>query len=437
MHIDYHKKVASDIFCSAIKKVDPYSLVLNFKDEIRAAYEHASAGKLITIGAGKASVPMGKAVEDTLRDIIGEGLLITKYGHSHRQHPPEKLQVIEAGHPIPDENGFFGTADAVRLLRDADEHTLVLCLFSGGASALLVCPYNGITLEEKQYVSEMLLKAGADITELNTVRKHISRVKGGRLAELAAPARVFSLILSDVIGDRLDVIASGPTAADTTTFSDALRVLEKHGLLNKAPESVLHVIRDGIKGLIEETPKNDNPLFENIENIIIGSNTIALSEAKQAAREKGLDAEILSSEIRGEAREVGKWLANKAIGLRKAKSSSRSCCLISGGETTVTVKGNGLGGRNTELALAFAMEIDGMDGITLLSAGTDGTDGPSDAAGAIVDGETIGTAKSLGLDPRDYLENNDSYSFFRKAGGLFITGPTGTNVMDIQIVLLR
>jgi hydroxypyruvate reductase/glycerate 2-kinase len=438
MNIDYHKKMTSDIFYAAIKEVDPYSLVLLFKDKVRAAYQRTHAKKLLIIGFGKAVVAMGHAAEDSLFDIITEGILITKHGHFDKSLPLRKLKVLEAGHPIPDEYGYAGTAEVVRLLQKADENTLVLCLISGGGSALLVSPCSGIDLQEKQTMSELLLRAGAEISELNTVRKHISAVKGGRLAELAYPARMISLILSDVIGDRLDVIASGPTAPDKTTFRDAYEVLEKYRLFDRIPESLRRIIGDGIKGRIPDTPKEGNPVFSVVENIIIGSNRIALNAAKQKAEEFGFGAEIISSELQGEAKEVGKWLAEKAKDIKESvkQGGKASRCIISGGETTVTVKGKGLGGRNMELALAFAMEVDGIDGIILLSAGTDGTDGPTDAAGAIVDGRTVETARTAGLDPEVYLNNNDSYNFFKKIDGLFITGPTGTNVMDVQIILI-
>lgn len=438
MDINYHKKAVLDIYNEALKAVDPYKSVQPYTEKVRSLYKDSSAEKLIVIGFGKAAVAMGHAAEDSLYDIITEGTLITKHGHTNKSLPFRKLKVLEAGHPIPDEYGYVGTAEVVRLLQKADESTLVLCLISGGGSALLVSPCSGITLQEKQEVSELLLRAGADISELNTVRKHISAVKGGRLAELARPARIISLILSDVIGDRLDVIASGPTAPDKTTFGDAHRVLEKYKLFDRIPKSIRRVIEDGIEGRIPDTPKEGNLLFSLVENIIIGSNRIALNAAKQKAEESGFVAEIISSELQGEAREVGKWLAEKARNIKESvgRGVKAARCIISGGETTVTVKGKGLGGRNMELALAFAMEIQGIDGITFLSAGTDGTDGPTDAAGAIVDGKTIEMARSAGLDPEEYLNNNDSYNFFKKIDGLLITGPTGTNVMDIQIIIV-
>ena len=435
MGTDCHKGCVSDIFGASLKSVDPYRLVRLSAEKVKAYYQSGNSSRLVVIGFGKAAVAMGRAAEDSLSDLISEGMLITKYGHSGSAGLLKKLKVLEAGHPIPDDRGFAGTARILSLFQKNDEHTLVLCLVSGGGSALLVYPYHGITLREKQYTSELLLKAGADIVELNTVRKHLSRVKGGRLAKLARPARVISVILSDVIDDRLDVIASGPTAPDSTTFGDAIEVLEKYGLRDRIPKAVLGILRNGAAGHISETPKKEDPLFSRVENVIIGSNRIALMAAKRKAEEMGFRAEIISSGIQGEAREAGKWLARKAIDAKNMKTG-RPLCLISGGETTVTVRGSGLGGRNLELALAFAIEINGIDGITFLSAGTDGTDGPTDATGAVVDGGTVERAKTAGIEPETYLNNNDSYHFFKKIDGLLITGPTGTNVMDIQISLI-
>jgi hydroxypyruvate reductase/glycerate 2-kinase len=436
MDTNYHKKAALDIFSEALKAVDPHLLTILFSEKIRSLYQVSDVGRLMVIGFGKAAVAMGKAAEDSLYDILSEGILITKHGHSNKNLTLRKLKVFEAGHPVPDANGLKGTGEVIRLMQAADKNTLVLCLISGGGSALLVSPHEGISLADKQSITDLLLKAGATINELNTLRKHISKVKGGRLAEIAVPAKVISLIISDVIGDRLDVIASGPTSPDSTTYEDALRVIEKYVLLDQTPLSVLNVLQKGAEGLLPETPKVGSYIFDNVENIIIGNNKKALEAAKSRAVSLGFDAEIISSELTGEAREAGQWLARKAIGAKNSGERKRPCCLISGGETTVTVKGNGLGGRNMELGLAFALEIEGIQGITLLSAGTDGTDGPTDAAGAIVDGKTAETARTEGLDPEGYLNNNDSYNFFKKIDGLFITGPTGTNVMDLQIIVI-
>ncbi|MGD9577138.1 MAG: glycerate kinase, partial [Syntrophorhabdus sp.] len=351
-------------------------------------------------------------------------------------HP--NIELYEAGHPIPDNNGLAATKKAVSLLKMADERTLVLCLISGGGSALLSAPKGAISFDDKQKVTGLLLKAGASINELNTVRKHISEIKGGRLAEYAYPAKVVSLILSDVIGDELDVIASGPTTPDSTTYRMALDVVEKYRLTEKLPKAVLDILKDGVEGMVADTPKKGNQIFEGVENIIIGSNRKAALAAREKAKELGFDATILSTEIQGEAIDAARWLAKKAIEAKRLleDKDGKKICLISGGETTVTVKGKGKGGRNTELALVFALEVKGMSNITLLSAGTDGTDGPTDAAGAIVSGETIQKAKLFNLDPEACLVNNDSYTFFSKTGELFITGPTGTNVMDLQIILI-
>ncbi|GER93035.1 glycerate kinase [hot springs metagenome] len=447
--------LATEIFYAALKAVDPYNAVRLYTDKIRSIYQGGNFNRLIVIAFGKAACPMAKAVEDELGDLIDTGIAITKSSGKEETplHPSTKgegtnspclftpsplhhFTLFNAKHPVPDKSGLKAADEVIKLIKDTDEKTLVPCLISGGGSALLVSPYKGISLDEKQKITQLLLKSGADIYELNTVRKHISKVKGGRLAEIAYPAMVISLILSDVIGDRLDVIASGPTAPDRTTFRDALMVLDKYGLIDIAPENVIKLLQKGAEGLIKETPKDGDLIFKNVDNIIIASNRKALEAAKARAEGLGFNAEIISSEITGEAREVGKWLADIARA-KCSNRSNRSTCLISGGETTVTVKGNGKGGRNMELAIAFAMEIEGIKGITLLSAGTDGTDGPTDAAGAIVDGETIKKARAMGLNPEEYLDNNDSYNFFKKTDELYITGPTGTNVMDIQIVIIE
>lgn len=434
---DNNKRLISQIFNTALKAVDPYELVRSNKEDILSDYYTNNFKRLFVIGSGKAACQMGKAAEDFAMDIIKDGILITKYGHCQPRYSPQKIDINEAGHPVPDENGVAATRKIINLIRELDEETLLLCLISGGGSALLVSPCEGILINEKQKVTELLLKAGANIEELNTVRKHISNVKGGRLAKLAYPAKIISLIISDVIGDRLDTIASGPTSPDLTTYQDAYKVIQNYGLNELIPASVLAHIQKGVQGLITETPKMGDRVFSHVLNIIIGSNKKALEAARAEAEKLLYKAEIVTSEISGEARDVGIWLANKAKEIKNSKGTNRSICFISGGETTVTVKGNGTGGRNMELALSFAIKIEGVDGITLLSAGTDGTDGPTDAAGAIVDGATITRAKARGLNPDNYLENNDSYTFFKETGDLFVTGPTGTNVMDIQIVVIE
>lgn len=423
------------MFKEAVEAVDPYELVKNRLSAAGPAFMKESGGRLIVAAFGKAACPMAKAARDCLGDVISSGVAITKYGHAEEK--PEGIEVYEAGHPVPDENGLKATEGAIKLVSGAGEGDTVLCLISGGGSALLVSPIKGITLNDKQRITDGLLKSGADINSLNAVRKHISKVKGGRLAELAFPAKVVSLILSDVLGDRLDVIASGPTAPDTTSYADALSVLSEFGLMDKAPAPVIDVLQRGLKGEIPDTPKKGSPVFRLTENIIIGNNAKALDAAKAKASAMGLDAETVSTGISGEARDAGRALAKRAVQIKRSRKNGLPVCLLSGGETTVTVRGGGMGGRNTELALAFAMEVRGMEGITLLSAGTDGADGPTDAAGAFADGQTAQRALALGIEAGEHLERNDSYGFFKRAGGLFVTGPTRTNVMDVQMVIIQ
>jgi hydroxypyruvate reductase/glycerate 2-kinase len=424
------------IFSAALKAADPYAAVANQADAIRRQFEEGGFARLFVIGFGKAAVPMARAVEDYIGDIIHEGIVVTKYGHG-QQHGLSRIRVREAGHPVPDENGVKGGAEILEMAERADEKALVVVLISGGGSALFVSPAAGITLQEKQETTSLLLKAGAEIGELNCVRKHLSRVKGGRLAGLLYPATTVSLILSDVIGDHLDVIASGPTAPDPTTYLNAISILEKYGLMPLVATTVAKHLEEGSKGVVSETPKEGDPVFRRIDNRVISSNRLALDAAKDTAEAMGFETEILTSEISGEAREVGRWLALKVISARNQREGGNPLCLISGGETTVTVTGSGKGGRNMELALSFAMEIEGIPGITLFSAGTDGTDGPTDAAGAIVDGTIIASARGKGVGPESFLTDNDSYNFFKETGGLLITGPTGTNVMDLQILLIE
>ncbi len=464
-----NRDLANKIFQSALAAVNPEIIVKECARDINSSLRQESFKDIIVVGFGKAAYQMSVAIEEVIdTDRISAGIVVTKYGHAKKQgsevmgqgsgdkyqstvgatlrgYPPrehraqntelKKIKVYEAAHPIPDENGIKATEKIIELLKAADKETLVLCLISGGGSALLVSPIEEVNLGEKQLITDLLLKSGADIVELNAVRKHLSKVKGGRLAEIAYPAKIISIIISDVIGDKLDVIASGPTSADPSTFSDALRVIEKYNFFEKAPQSIINILKSGHAGTIPDTPKGDNQIFRSVQNMIVGSNQKAVEAAAKEGRDKGHETEVLSSALTGEAKEVAGWLAEKA---KKALSQKHTgkLCLISGGETVVTVKGNGKGGRNMELALSFAIEIEGMDGITLLSAGTDGTDGPTDAAGAIVDGRTVIKAREMGLDPLDYLNNNDAYNFFKEIDSLIITGPTGTNVMDLQIILI-
>jgi hydroxypyruvate reductase/glycerate 2-kinase len=424
-------------FDESVLAVDPYKAVSRHADYVLARYEKEKLNKLSVISFGKAASLMARALADGVGKALTRGIVITKYGHKGQQPFSDIIAVYEAGHPIPDENGVRATGEVLKLLKQADNNTFVVFLISGGGSALLCCPHEGISLAEKQMVTGLLLKAGANIQELNAVRKHISAVKGGRLAEIAYPAKMVSLILSDVIGDQLDVIASGPTSPDTSTYDDALKVIQKYGSTARMPGNVINFLISGARGHIAETPKMGAPIFKGMNNIIIGSNAIAVEAAKKAAERSGYKTAIISTELGGEASQVAKDLAKAALNRKKILLRGEKVCLIAGGETTVTVKGDGKGGRNTELALAFGIEIQGEPGITFLSADTDGTDGPTDAAGAIVTSQMISEAVKHGLEPQDYLRRNDSYTFFSTIKGLVITGPTGTNVMDIQLILLE
>lgn len=432
-----HRSHLREMFSAALKAVDPYSAVVAHGNAVRNRFTEGGYEQLLVVSFGKAACPMATAAQHVFSDLAISGTVITKYGHCLEPYIPGRMHVFEGGHPLPDAGGLKGTREAIASLLKADAKTLALCLISGGGSALLVSPFGEISLEEKQLTTKLLLLAGSDIYELNTVRKHLSAVKGGRLAELADPAGVISLILSDVMGDNLDIIASGPTAPDPSTYQDAMDVIQKFFLKEKLPASVLKTIEEGVQGKIPDTPKGESSLFGRVENLIIGSNILALEAARAKAGELGFRSEILSTEVRGEARDAGKLLAYAALEKKKEKTFPEPLCLIAGGETIVTVRGEGKGGRNMEFALAFASEIKERDGIVLLSAGTDGTDGPTDAAGAIVDGTTILKGERAGLNLDSYLNDSDSYHYLKAIGDLLITGPTGTNVMDIQIALVE
>jgi hydroxypyruvate reductase len=386
------------------------------------------------LGAGKAAAKMASAVEELLPDKISSGIVIVKYGH---KLPLNLVEIVEAGHPLPDEAGVAGTTRIVELLRQATEEDLVILLLSGGGSALLPCPVDPITLEDKIRTSQTLLDCGATIHEINAVRKHISKIKGGRLARLAHPATLVSLILSDVVGDDLDAIASGPTVPDSSSFADCLLVVERYELKEKIPPRVRAFLEAGAGGEVEETPKAGEPIFQHVRNVIVGNNRMAVEAARVKAEGLGYNTLALSSFIEGEAKVVA--AAHAAIAkeiITTGNPIRRPACVLSGGETTVTVRGAGLGGRNQEFSLAAAAAIDGADGVVILSGGTDGTDGPTDAAGGVVDGTTLQRGRDKGLDAADFLRRNDSHTFLSAVGDLLVTGPTFTNVMDLRLVLI-
>ncbi len=428
------------IFQAALDAAEPRAAVLKHLLVLGAhmvvsgtRYELESTDRILVVGAGKASAVMSQALEEALGGRVADGLCVVKYGHGA---PTRKIRIREAAHPVPDEAGVRAAREILQLVEDARPQDLVICLISGGGSALLPSPAEGVSLRDKQKVTELLLACGANIEEINAVRKHISRIKGGQLARAAAPARVVGLILSDVIGDRLGVIASGPTAPDPTTFSECVSILERYRALAETPECVVNHLKDGAAGRIPETPKPGDALFERVQNTIVASNAIALQSAAKAARERGYRTRVLSDSLQGEAREVGRSLAFLARRIRAGEAEAPPACILAGGETTVTVRGAGRGGRNQELALAAATELEDAPDALLLSAGTDGTDGPTEAAGAFADGSTLKRAREKGLDARDHLERNDSYNFFKPLGDLLITGPTRTNVMDVQVLLV-
>jgi hydroxypyruvate reductase len=388
---------------------------------------------IYVVGGGKACAPMAQAIESVFGDRTTAGIVCVKYGH---QLATTRIQIEQAGHPIPDERAVRATGKMLQLLDAAGRDDLIICLISGGGSALLVAPSSGITLADKRRITNTLLRSGATITEVNTIRKHLSRVKGGGLVRAASPATVISLILSDVLGDPLDVIASGPTVPDTTTFADAWEILVRYDLVGELPTSIAQWLQEGMAGRIPDTPKPGDPIFDRTQNVIVASNARAVHAAVEQARRDGLNPLLLSSFVEGEAREVAKVFA--AIGRELVRSDNpvpRPAAIVAGGETTVTVKGQGRGGRNQEFALAAAIQLEGIDDITIMAVATDGTDGPTTAAGAIVDGTTVERARAIGLDPRQALADNDSYSFFQKLGDLLVTGPTNTNVDDLYVIV--
>jgi glycerate 2-kinase len=435
------QKALKDIFRAGLEAVDPERAVRKY---VRRKGNQLFVGdrsyaldrfkRILLIGAGKGTAPMAKALEEILGDHLTDGWIVVKYGYGM---PLEKIHTMEAGHPIPDKAGLKATEVVLDQIRACTGQDLIICAFSGGGSALLPAPSPPIRLDEKQETTRLLLDSGATINEINAIRKHLSRSKGGWLAKTAYPATVVSLILSDVIGDRLDVIASGPTVPDKSTFADCTAIIDRYDLVDRLPETVAGYFQQGAAGMVPETPKVGDSAFSRVQNLIVGNNRAALLAAQEQALSLGYKTMILSSQIEGEAREVAQVFA--AIGKEICQAGmpiSPPACVLAGGEPTVTIQGKGKGGRNQELALACAISIDGWDRIFLLSAGTDGTDGPTDAAGAFVSGLTCRRARQADLNPYPYLLANDSYSFFESLGDLLKTGPTRTNVMDIICMLV-
>jgi hydroxypyruvate reductase len=495
---EFHRAHVLAVLEAAIRAVDPAAAVRAHVTQIGDAlcigercYGPDGIDRVIVVGGGKAGAPMAAAIHELLGTRISAGSINVKHGHAaagggwrvrfeRRPGPltgffPDEVSpkeacaeeasaegpgggigpaglrvsaparagsvtIVEAGHPVPDAAGLAGAERIASLLYGLTERDLVILLLSGGGSALLPLPADAITLADYQALTNLLLRCGADITEINAVRKHCSRLQGGQLARLAAPAQVAALILSDVVGTPLDAIASGPTVPDRSTFAAAWRILERYGIAGQTPASVRDHLCRGLAGLIPDTPKPGDPLFARVNNVVVGDNASAGRAAVAEAGRLGFTATLLTTFLQGEAREVGRVAAGLAQGIASGQSDLRPpACLVLGGETTVTVRGQGTGGRNQELALAAAIALEGYAlppgiEVAVVSLGTDGTDGPTDAAGGIVTADSVARGKALGLDARALLANNDSYSFLGALGDLIVTGPTQTNVNDLILV---
>jgi glycerate 2-kinase len=469
-----HREHNNSVLDAAIRAVDPRAAVrahvARSGDVLRIgdrSYRLSELDRIIVVGGGKAGAPMAAAVHVIVPERITTGVVNVKYGHAadsdgwqvrfeHRplpgsdarpdlSSPPSRadtgpIAIVEAGHPVPDAAGLAGAQRIAALLQGLTECDLVIVLISGGGSALLPLPADAITLADYQVLTSLLLGCGADITEVNTVRKHCSRLQGGQLARLAAPAQIATLILSDVVGTPLDAIASGPTVPDRSSFADAWRILERYGIAERAPAAICAHLRRGVAGLIPDTPKPGDPIFERVNNVVIGDNASAGRAAVAEAKHRGFAAALLTTFLQGEAREVGRVVAGLAQGIACGQSDfSPPACLVLGGETTVTIRGQGTGGRNQELALAAAIALEGYAlppgvKVAVVSLGTDGSDGPTDAAGGIATEDSAARARALGLDARAALDANDSYHLLGALGDLIVTGPTQTNVNDLVAV---
>jgi len=433
---DPRRAIALDVLGAALDAVEP-------GDAVRAAlqregdrlfvggrtYDLSRFGRIWVVGAGKASAPMAAAVEEVLGERVSGGHVTVKYGYTA---PTARITLHEAGHPVPDEAGVAGSRAIVNLLHDMREDDLVIAVLSGGGSALMTLPVDGITLADVQDLTDALLRSGAPIGAINTTRKHLSQLKGGQLARHAHPATVITLIVSDVVGSPLDVIASGPTVPDSTTAADARAVLKRYGVWAQAPEPVRRHLNAVIAGRGAETPKAGEPAFARVQNVIIADNARAAEAAHARAEALGLHAAIATTFLEGEAREVAIAVAStgKEI-VAHNRPLARPACVLFGGETTVTVRGAGKGGRNQELALAAALALDGSPDILLASLATDGTDGPTDAAGGLVNGGTVKRAAVAGIEAQAALDDNDAYPLLAATGDLLVTGPTNTNVNDL------
>jgi glycerate 2-kinase len=435
------RKLALESLEAAVNAVDPKQIVksrLQLKNSILEIDGHSFDLRrfqhVYVVGGGKASGSMAEALEHVLGKHITCGLVNVPKGDKSRT---EIIKLHEASHPIPDETGVRGARRMLEIAEKAEANDLIICLISGGGSSLMPLPRGEVSITDKKAVTDALLKSGATINEINTVRKHISDIKGGWLAKKAYPATILNLILSDVVGDPLDFIASGPTVPDSTTFADALKVLKKYGLRDKAPSSIRKLLAEGERGAIPETPKADDKAFKKVQNVVVGNNRFASLAACSYLKSAGLNTLLLTTTLEGEAKEIGTMLATIAREIRVSGNPvPKSAGIVVGGETTVIVTGKGLGGRNQEIPLAAALKLGGSDGVVVASLTTDGVDGPTDAAGAIVDGKTLARAAEADLAVDRFLADNDSYHFFSRLKDLIFTGSTGTNVNDVSVIIV-
>lgn len=438
-----HRGRIERILAATLAAVDPQEAVARHLqrdgEQLRAggrAYALERFRRILVVGAGKAGAPMAQAAVQILGERLDGGLVITKQGHAGGVEQVGPVQLAEARHPLPDERGVQATRRLIELVSETTPDDLVICLISGGGSALLLSPVPGVSLADLQSLTAALLACGANINEINSLRKHLDQVKGGGLARLAAPAQLVTLILSDVVGDPLDVIASGPTVPDPTSFAEAYGVLERYAILEQVPPAVRAHLERGRRGELPDTPKQGDALFDQVQHVVVGSNLLAAQAALAQAQAEGLNTLLLTTYLQGEARQAGRMLA--AIGRELEASGNplrRPACVIAGGETTVTLAGKGgLGGRNQELALGAVQELAGLPDVTLVALATDGGDGPTDAAGAVATGATLERARQAGLGPADFLARNDAYHFFEALGDLLKPGPTQTNVNDLAFL---
>jgi len=436
-----NREKAEHIFLAGVKGVLPGKLMgdlISVKGSMLKigylSFDLDSTGNIYVLGAGKASAAMGHYVEKTPGMRITEGHIITKYDHYCKL---DHIKVSEAGHPFPDQNSFRATEEILHIADKASDNDLVICLFSGGGSSLMADYPDNTTPEEIIRLNKLLVNCGADITEINSVRKHLSKVKGGQLAKRIWPASSVTLLISDVTGNKTDTIASGPTVPDNSTFSDALQVIEKYNLAHEMSPGLLDRLHEGARGISPETPKPDDPIFEKAVTLIAGDNKAALQTAKSEAENLGFNTFILTDELFGDPEGACSWFREMIFKYKNDETVQKQVCLLFGGELTVNVTGKGKGGRNQHLALTAALRLGNIPGITFLSAGTDGNDGNTNMAGAVVDTDSVHDAQSKNIDPEKYLYSFDSFNFFKSAGGHIFIGPTMTNVMDIVIILIE